>query len=489
MEENVKKVLLATIAALLILAGNALAEAPTLTWDYIDDSPDYTEAKDILYDSSEPNLFAIGLTKTFSDQHYCTMVYTLNSTLGLVLDKDLKNIDGNHTVAKAACMGEEPGEVITTGSWHNGNNSVIWTSGYSSGDWTWDITNDSDTMQVGRKVMRDQDENIYVVGTTYNFQTGADVTVIKYNSSRERVWRTTYANEGEDNVYGIIGLGSGFFTLLLENKLSDDMAFSVGFLTTDGTPSSLPEFTGRTNLGGIVPGGACYESSSPYQAADDTCFYICGTIDDGSGKDIWVACCDYEGNYLWEKVFDSGHDDEAHDIAMGFGYVYVVGSSGNGTDSDVRMIRYDEAGAETWNVIYDDGADESLNTICFDPAGNFYVGGYTQEDTVRHALLIKYNQPDVIAVEEQPSPSSPSSLTLEVADNLSSAPTIRYSLPQGQHGTLTFYSVDGRTVETFSLSSSQSTFTWPVTHQPSGVYFVELTVGCESVTAKIVLTK
>lgn len=481
------KILLSSIATLLVIYGCILAEEPKLEWlDKFEELQCNTSGRDAEINAVQGAVINIVTRKPYNpDSPYSSVMRKLRQADGALLGMDVKNIDSKNTVAQTACTGEN-GEITTAGFWYNGSNNVFWISSwnYSTG-WYDDLLSESEETEQANQVFSDESGSTYLVGTTWSKEWGPDVTLIKYNSNHVLEYRTRIEDtESDDIPYGIIRLYNGSLGLAVES----DTSLKFFDIAPTGTLQTTTDYPGRVNKGFIHTGSA-YPLLLEQYTAEDNCFYICGTLYTGSGKDIWVACCDYDGNYLWEKVFDSGYDDWAFDITGGFGYVYVVGSSGNGSDMDCRMIRYDQAGNETWNITYDNGIDEELNAITLDPQGNFYVTGYTEEDTVQSALLIKYSQPDVVSIEEQPSPSSePSSLTLEILDNLSSSPTIRYSIPRGQHATLTFYAANGRKIDSFTLDAAQSAFSW-ITDRPSGVYFARLQTGESAKVARFVKTR
>jgi len=117
--------------------------------------------------------------------------------------------------------------------------------------------------------------------------------------------------------------------------------------------------------------------------------------------------------------------------------------------------------------------------------GNAYVTGLSYNGTDNDFRTIKYEQDDIPAVAETPTPSS---LTLEIVENLSAAPRFSYVLPQGVKGTLALYSADGRMVKEFALTASESTIdlNYPL---PSGIYFAVLKAGSCSIATKLVLVK
>ncbi|MBN2379950.1 hypothetical protein JXM67_09145 [candidate division WOR-3 bacterium] len=491
-----KKTLLLSIAILLVFAASAFAAPPQIEWEKKPEEPAIiTRGTDVLVSLTPGTVSNVVIRKHKDpDSAYSTAIHNYSITNGLFLSGDIKSIAGRNTTAKGACIGQN-GDIITTGSCDNGTNLVFWTAGYRPDPhgWLWDIIDESEQTEQAHKVVTDEYGSIYVIGYTWTVETGADIIVHKYDSDRNHVWKTTIVEEGDDYAYGMdafkVVSTKRLYLALERRKAADDCHTFIYDLSSEtGTldPARTFKFGARINFLEVHPTGARFGKKSSYLAADD-CFYISGTLDYGEDKDFWVACCDYEGNYLWERTFDGGHNDWANAIASGFGYVYVAGTSNNGTDNDCRVIRYDEAGNESWNITYGAEGDQGLSTICLDPAGNFYVTGYTgdvEADSLQE-LVIKYSQPDVTGIEEQPSPSS---VTLEVSYNLTDKPIIYYFLPTGQSSILTFYSADGRKLESYTLDAAQSAFRW-ITDRPAGVYFARLVAGNLSTGIKIILTK
>lgn len=106
--------------------------------------------------------------------------------------------------------------------------------------------------------------------------------------------------------------------------------------------------------------------------------------------DAWVRKFDALGNELWTRQFGVYGNDSANAVAVdAAGNIVVTGvvdgafpgfTAGGGDDLYVR--KYDSAGNVVWTRQYSSTfvADEAGNAIAFDPAGNVYVAGATQNN-------------------------------------------------------------------------------------------------------------
>ncbi len=216
------------------------------------------------------------------------------------------------------------------------------------------------------------------------------------------------------------------------------------------------------------------------------CVYLAGWVEKAS-NDWQIVKYAADGTFLWTKTIDTGNDEEAWSVAVDdAGFIYVNGCFYSGTDWDCRTTKFDGDGNTLWSVIFDYIGDDGGRGVVVDDSGYLYVIGHSFRAADRDFITIKYDSQT--GIEEQSSGDS-ILLNLGVVNNPASSPTLCYTLPPGMQGSLSFYSVDGRIIEEFSLSPSQSTFSWSTNGLPGGVYFARLESGSLSASVKICLAR
>jgi len=120
--------------------------------------------------------------------------------------------------------------------------------------------------------------------------------------------------------------------------------------------------------------------------------YVTGPSSNGSNGGFRTIKYDSAGNIVWNKTYDSGFGGAAFGIAVdSSGNVYVTGSSPNGTNDDFRTIKYDSAGNIVWNKTFDSGLDDEGRAMAVDSSGNVYVTGYSSNGTNDDFRTIKYD--------------------------------------------------------------------------------------------------
>ncbi|MCK4575970.1 SBBP repeat-containing protein [candidate division WOR-3 bacterium] len=219
------------------------------------------------------------------------------------------------------------------------------------------------------------------------------------------------------------------------------------------------------------------------------CVYLAGWVENTS-IDWQIVKYLADGTFLWNKTIDTGNNDEgARGVAVDTaGYIYVNGDLFTGTDWDCRTIKLDGNSNIQWTMTYDgDYGNDGGRGVVIDDSEFLYVVGNSYNGTNYDYLTIKYEQQT--GIEEQPSVGYSSLLSLQVVNNPTATPTLRYTLPAGIKASLSFYSADGRRIEEFSLNPSHSIFTWNASKLPCGVYFARLEFGNQSISEKICLTK
>ncbi|MBL7074738.1 T9SS type A sorting domain-containing protein [candidate division KSB1 bacterium] len=100
---------------------------------------------------------------------------------------------------------------------------------------------------------------------------------------------------------------------------------------------------------------------------------------------------------LWISTYNglgNGYDDAADCAADNQGNLYAVGSSFNGTNTDFIIIKYNTSNGDTiWTRRYNGDANSGDGAVgcVLDNSGNIYVVGFSNNDTNKDFIIIKYN--------------------------------------------------------------------------------------------------
>lgn len=226
----------------------------------------------------------------------------------------------------------------------------------------------------------DTSGNVYVTGWSYGgASTGFDYATVKYNSAGVQQWATRYNNttNGTDEAWDV----------------AVDYAGNVYVAgTSDGSGTNSAATSIKYNAAGVQQYAKRYEGAG---SSLDVAYAI--TVDAVTG-DYWIAGYTYQSaasdlNYLTVKYNTAGtqqwvgnyngpddNTDEAHAIAVdAAGNVYVTGyiQTDTLTNYNYATVKYNAAGVQQWASIYDGpGHDyDRANAVKVDAAGNVYVTG------------------------------------------------------------------------------------------------------------------
>jgi uncharacterized delta-60 repeat protein len=232
--------------------------------------------------------------------------------------------------------------------------------------------------------------NSYITGPSlqdaaHNFN--EDFILIKYDAAGNQVWLREF-DETDDATHG----GDVPFWLTLDpqdNVIVTGKSFLNGagtrFLTLKYDPNGTLLWKARSTIG--------FEAR---RVATDAAgnIYITGPTAGSSSANYVTIKYDPNGTQLWVKTYNgpSNFRDEPHSLAvMPNGTVAVTGRS-SGILDDVATILYDTNGNELWVRRFDGaGNSDRGRDVAFGPAGEVYVGGYTDLTGLTDMLLIKYD--------------------------------------------------------------------------------------------------
>lgn len=262
---------------------------------------------------------------------------------------------GNTSVPDAAAMIklDQQGNILITGSSHNGNNNDYATIKYTPlglVDWVQRYNAPGNGDDYSSSLAVDNSGNVYVAGYSTGSGTGIDYAALKYASNGAQQWVSRYSSPGVFNEYA--------------NSLALDNSGNI-YITGSGSTS--------TNSG-----------------------------------DYLTVKLNNSGTYQWAVRYNngmpSGYHSAYHIICDPYGYLYVTGASSGGS-TDYATVKYDPVNGDTvWTKRYDGpaaGYDQTF-FMSIDNSGNVYVTGYSAGfGTMTDYATVKYVQ----------APNAPSGLT------------------------------------------------------------------------------
>lgn len=486
-EENMKRVLFGLTLAAITSANFAYADdPPTIVWEATYDSGKPDIAWDIAVDP-EGAVYAAG---------------TVDNGIGNAVDLDW-------LIIKLDSQGD-----------------TLWTRIWDSG------TGDDET----RSIVADNSGNVYASGW-FNNETNLDLRLVKYDRNGNLLWEKTRDSGGDDWGHAVTVDDAGYVYLagregpgiwpdrfyyakydpqggMVWEKFYDvedygESAFGIavdaegciymhGGIFTGVPGDGYDLLTLKCDAQGDTVWSRTINTGKPDHNAHNAVavdsrgnVYVCGWFENDSTPSTvdWFAVkYDRDGNLEWNKIIDTGYDEGAQGVAVDSeDFVYITGPFGDETEyRDCHTHKLDPEGNVMWEAVIDRGWDDAGHSIAVDDSGFVYVGAHTNNGTDDDCLIIKYTQQVVGA--DQPTPS-PRLVTLEVMDNATTTPSLCYAIPAGHQGTLTFYSADGRKLESHLLDPAQSTFAWTARSASSGLYFARLVAAKAHATTRVLLIR
>ncbi|MDD2890240.1 MAG: carboxypeptidase regulatory-like domain-containing protein [bacterium] len=217
------------------------------------------------------------------------------------------------------------------------------------------------------------DSGFIIVGSTYSFGAGgADIYLVRVNSSGDTLWTRTYGGANDDNGYSVQQTFDGGFivggyrytgdykTYIIKTNSSGDTLWTRDFGVDSCNVDSSYLLIQCADSGFIIAERVWKEIST------DGYIYLIKT--NSSGDTIWTKT--YSGAN-WKDVYLGASAQQTQD-----GGFIVTGSKGSGT-CDVILIKLDSLGDTLWTKIFG-GSDRDYGYSVqqtFD--GGFIVTGWT----------------------------------------------------------------------------------------------------------------
>jgi peptidoglycan hydrolase-like protein with peptidoglycan-binding domain len=282
----------------------------------------------------------------------------------------------------------------------------------SSGTFQWVNTYGGTSFDFGRGIAVDSSGNIYITG--YFYETvdfgggnltsagGADIFVLKLNSSGTFQWVSTFGSTsidvGEDIT--VDSSGNSYITGYFEGTVD----FGAGNVTSAG---SADIFVLKLNSSGTFQwvntyGGSAFDVGMDITVDSSGNSYITGyfegTVDFGAGNvtsagaaDIFILKLNSSGAFQWVNIFGGTSTDVGQGIAVdSSGNSYITGSfqgtvdfgSGDITPSgfdDIFVLKVNPSGTFQWVSTFGGTSNDVGEDIAVDSSGNSYITGWFRE--------------------------------------------------------------------------------------------------------------
>jgi len=270
--------------------------------------------------------------------------------------------------------------------------SQVWVARYNG------PANSSDS---ARAIAIDNQNNIYVTGSSRGVSTEYDYATVKYEPNGNQCWAVRFnGTENDDDLPEAISTdssGNVYVTGYSTDPCGHyDYDYATVKYSTDGDELWVSTYNGA--------GNEYRNIDHAYGIALDNVgnVYITG---ESWGPNTYVDYAtikyDSNGNEIWVALYDgpATHDDFGYAMAIdGNDNLYVTGESyGPNAQEDYLTIKYDPNGNKIWEARYDGTAEEGWMTdtahaVAVDDSGNVYVTGESWgQETHRDYATVKYN--------------------------------------------------------------------------------------------------
>jgi hypothetical protein len=339
----------------------------------------------------------------------------------------------------------------------------------------------------GNAITIDHESNIYVTGYC-NTVDSSNIIIVKYNSSGDRQWETSYNGQGngEDKAFGIV--------------VDDlDNVYVTGYETN--TSMNTDCVTLKYNSSGILQFNSFYNGSGNVTdkafgivVDADGCPIITGSTFNGSNLDFVTIKYSTTGVQQWVSIYDyklAPGNDEAKTI--GYlnidsltKYVIVAGESyGNYNDYDYQTYIYnasDGSSVDSTRYTFSTNSNDVPTDLIVTPDNNVYITGYSE---LIIQSFIPQSQVTTMKLNFSNKPKNnfknniPSSYKLyqNYPNPFNPSTTIKFDITKGKDIKLTIYDLLGRTVEVlvnkYYVAGSYS-INYTNSSLASGIYFYEL---------------
>jgi hypothetical protein len=273
-----------------------------------------------------------------------------------------------------------------------------------SGDTQWTRTYGGTRTDHGLSVQQTSDGGYVIAGATVSFGAGgADVYLIKANTSGDTLWTRTYGGTDEETGYSV--------------EQSSDGGYIVAGWTKSFGAGNGDVFLIKTNASGDslwtrTYGGTDVDVGDAVQLTADGGYIIAGATKGTGGYNVYLVKTDASGDTLWTRTYGGTDHDVGYSVQQTSDGGYIIagltGSFGAG-DVDVYLIKTNASGDSQWTRTYGGTSSDYGYSVQQTADDGYIVAGWTKSFGAEHGdvYLIKTDSLGNVGVaEESPKPQA-----------------------------------------------------------------------------------
>lgn len=238
----------------------------------------------------------------------------------------------------------------------------------SSGNLQWDRTFGGSQRDQAKDLIQTSDGGYVIVGYTESMGSGnGDMYLIKTNSSGRLEWEKTFGGSGADGARSFASTSDGGYILAgyTESKGAGKWDGWVVKVTSSGNLQWDKTF-----------GGSEGEAFNSVVVSSSNSYVLAG----GANTKTWLLKVDNSGNKQWEKKFDAKGGGWAEDVFETSDNGYILAGivdnkiSGN---RDMSLIKTDHLGNSEWNKAIGGSSTDEAYSATQSTDGKYILAGWT----------------------------------------------------------------------------------------------------------------
>jgi hypothetical protein len=243
----------------------------------------------------------------------------------------------------------------------------------NNGIMQWDKTFGGAKPDYPYSMIETTDGNFMIVGFSYSFGSGdEDIYLLKIDPSGAKIFEKKLGGTGNDEAREIVKTNDGNY-VIVGTSTSFSGSQDAFLIKIDNSGTELWRKT---------YGGSGLEFGNGVALCADGGFIVTGRTGGSSsaGGQAYLVRTDASGNMTWSNSYGTALDDEGVAVVSNAdgSYVMVVRDSTAASDIDVHVLKADAGGAKTWEKSYGGVFKDTPKRIRATNDGGYIVGAISR---------------------------------------------------------------------------------------------------------------